>query len=156
MIKNWIVSSSEELDSASSPKPAEEPPNASSQEVANPQVSFLGLDVSLFVGLPRLRAYKATSRAQRLLFQSWMPFLPSTSPLSTFRPRPLSLSSHLTPLHHSHSPASMQRSASHPPRLPSLSLLFHGRSFIRRLLLLRPTRHQRTSLPDVLMCSARS
>lgn len=156
MIKNWIVSSSEELDSASSPKPAEEPPKASSQEAANPQVSFLGLDVSLSIGFPRLRAYSATSRAQRLLFQSWMPFLPLTSPPSTSRPRPLSPRSHLTPSHHSHSPTSMQRSASHPSRQPSPSLLFHRVSFITRPLLLLPTSHQRTPLPNVPMCSARS
>lgn len=156
MIKNWIVSSSEELDSASSPRPAEGPPKASSQEVTNTQVSFLGLDVSFSLGFQRLRAYKATSRAQRLLFQSWMPSLPLTSPLSISRPRPLSLSSHLTPLHHSRSPTSMQRSASHPSRLPSPSLLFHRVSSIRRLLLRRPRSRQRPSLPDVLMSSARS
>jgi hypothetical protein len=54
MIKNWLVSSSEEHDPASSPSPAEESHKASSQEVTNPQVSFLGLEVSLAMDFPGL------------------------------------------------------------------------------------------------------
>lgn len=59
MIKNWLVSSSEELDPAGSPSPAEESHKATSQEVTKPQVSFLGLEVSLAMGYPELEAYKA-------------------------------------------------------------------------------------------------
>ena len=152
MIKNWIVSSS----AASSPKPAEESHKASSQEVTNPQVSSLGLDVSLAMSFPELRAYKATSLARRLLFQSWMPFPPLTSPLSISRLQPPFLSFHLTPSHHSQSPASIQRSVSHPVRLPNLSPKFHRLSCINRLPWLLPTRHKRTWRLSVLLCSAQS
>ena len=58
MIKNWIVNSSEELDSASSTSPAKESDKASSQEENNPQVSLLGLEVSCSVGCRALQAYK--------------------------------------------------------------------------------------------------
>jgi hypothetical protein len=54
MIKNWLVNSSEELDPASSPKQAKESRNAPPQELTNPQVSLLGLEVSLVVGFPEL------------------------------------------------------------------------------------------------------
>ena len=62
MIKNWIVNSSDELDSVSSTRPAEESQKPSSQEPSsqepssqgptNPQVSLLGLDVSVSVCCP--------------------------------------------------------------------------------------------------------
>jgi len=132
MIKDWIVSSSEELDPASSQSSAKESHKASSQELANPQVSILGLDVSLSLGFPEREAYKVTSRAQRLLSPFWTPFPPLTHLLSKICPYPSYLSFHLTPLHPSHSPNSMQRSALPPARMPSSFLRFHRALCLKR------------------------
>jgi hypothetical protein len=52
MIKNWLVNSSEGLDAACSPSPAEEIYKASPLGPTDPQVSFLGLEVSPAVCCP--------------------------------------------------------------------------------------------------------